>query len=291
MKARRINTIIDWIILVIVTFIGLLCIYPILYIFSVSISQTPAVLANKVVLWPVGFDMSAYRMLMDHPFLLRSYANSIVYVSIGTVYAVFLTILGAYTLSRKRLIGRDFFMLAIVFTMLFNGGLIPYFLVVKDLGMLNSLAAMVIPAAIAVYLLIIMFTSFKSMPDSLEESAMMDGANDLHILLRIAIPLNKPVIATVALFYAVGRWNDYFTGMIFLFDKELFPLQLIIRELTVTMTDIFLKEAAAGSSFVPPPSNKVRSAAIIITILPMVIIFPFVQKYFVKGVMIGAIKG
>ncbi|WP_135550022.1 carbohydrate ABC transporter permease [Paenibacillus cymbidii] len=271
--------------------IAALCIYPVLYTFSVSISASVAVASNEVVLWPIGFSTTGYKLALEHPNFLQSYANSIFYTFVGTLYSLILTIFAAYVLARKGLIGRNFFMFMIAFTMLFHGGLIPYVLVVKDLGLLDTRAALIIPGAVAVYLLIIMRTVFQSMPESMEEAAKIDGAGDLRILFQIVIPLNRPVIATVALFYAVSRWNDFFSGLIFLTEKDLFPLQLIVRDLVVSMSDNFVKDAMQTREYGGMTPMGLRCAVIFLSMLPLLVTYPFLQKYFVKGVMIGAIKG
>lgn len=232
------------------------------------------------------------RRCIEHEYLLSSYANAVFYTVFGTIYSMILTILGAFVLSRRRLIGRDTFMFLIWVTMVFSGGLIPTYLQVRNLGMINSRLAMIIPCAVSQYNLIVMRTSMLTIPESLEESAKIDGASDLRVLWNIVLPVSVSVLATVGLFYAVGQWNSYFTAMIYLSDKTKFPLQLILRELLVTMTDTTtdrgMMSADAINRFTP---LGFKGAVIVVSLLPMMVLYPFIQRYFVKGVMIGAIKG
>ena len=271
----------------------LVTLYPIIYILANSISSGDAVTRREVWLYPIGFNLTNYAKVFTHKYILLAYRNTLVYTILGVAWSMILTILGAYPLSRKNLPGRDGIMLFIAFTMLFSAGLIPYYLVIKEMGMLNKIWAIIIPAAISQYNLIILRTNFMSIPDSLEESAKIDGASDFKVMMSIILPMSVPGLCTIGLMYLIGRWNDFFTAMIFLNDKNLYPLQLILRDLLITMSDTIVSDAmlsssAAGRNLTP---MGFKSAVIIISMLPLMIIYPFLQRYFVKGAMIGAIKG
>lgn len=282
----------DFIIYSILILFAAFCVYPVIYTFSIAISEPAAVKRMEVILWPVGLSLKSFEQIFQHEYIGKSYLNSIFYTSVGTLYSLILTMVGAFVLSRKRLVGRNFFMFAIWFTMMFSGGLIPTFLVINSLGMLNTRWAMIIPCAISQYNLIIMRTSMMSIPDSLEESAKMDGANDFQVMVNIIFPVSIPVISTIALFYAVGIWNSYFNAIIYLNDKSKYPLQAILRELLVTFTDISTDKGMMDYDTLKNFSPLgFRGAVIVASILPMMIVYPFIQKYFVKGVMIGSIKG
>jgi len=267
--------------------------YPLVYIFSNSISDAGAVLRREVTLFPVGFSLRSFEQVLQHDYLPRSFVNAVIFTVSATAWSMLLTVLGAYPLSRKQLPGRNVIMLLITFTMLFSGGLIPFFLTVTNLGMFNSPLALIFPSAIAVFNLIILRTFFMQIPESLEESARLDGANDITILFRIFLPLSGPALATVGLFYFIGRWNDFFTPMIFLTDRSLFPLQVILRELLILATDRdLMRQGLAGAAAVEAVAPfGFQSAIIIVSILPLAIIYPFLQRYFVKGIMIGSVKG
>jgi putative aldouronate transport system permease protein len=282
----------DVVIYVVLTLVAIVCLYPVVYVISVSLSSVKAVETHSVWLWPVGLSFNSYELLYLHPSLGRCYLNTVVYTALGTTYSLTLTIFGGFALSRRRLIGRNLFMFLIAFTMLFSGGLIPTFLVVRDLGMYNSWLALIIPCAVSPWYLIIMRTSMQEIPPSLEESATIDGANDIAVLFRIVMPMSIPVVSTIGLFYAVGKWNDYFNALIYLSKTELYPVQLIIRNLLITLTDNLVNtkvnQGSQVSSFTP---QAFKSAVVVVTMLPIMMVYPFIQKYFVKGVMVGAIKG
>jgi putative aldouronate transport system permease protein len=241
---------------------------------------------------PLGeVTFSAYTMVIfNNPNILSGYRNTLFYVAFGTFVNLVMTIFGAYALSRKKVKLGQPIMFAITFTMLFSGGLIPLFLLIRDLGWINSQLAVIIPTAINVYNLIILRTNFQALPDSLEESAKMDGANDFVILFRIALPLSKAAIAVMVLYYGVAHWNSWFPAMVYLRKRELYPLQLILREILITNNiDNMITGADAGDR--APIGVAIQYATIIVSTLPILAIYPFLQKYFVKGVMIGAIKG
>ena len=266
--------------------------YPILYVLALSFSSREAVLNNEVYIIPVGFNFDNYKLVLKHEFLPKAFLNSVFYTVFGTLYSMILTILGAYALSRKNYFGRDFIMFLIAFTMMFGGGMIPSYMLIKNLGLLNTRLALIIPFAVSQYNLIVMRTYMQQIPSAIEESAKLDGANDFVILFRIFVPMSKPVIATITLFYAAGQWNDFFSGLIYLDDKNKFPLQLVIRDLLITQNDATLNQGLAAQQGMPSLTpGGFRAAIVVVTALPLLVVYPFIQKYFVKGVMLGSIKG
>ena len=266
--------------------------YPILYVLALYFSSREAVLNNEVYIIPVGFNFDNYKLVLKHEFLPKAFLNSVFYTVFGTLYSMILTILGAYALSRKNYFGRDFIMFLIAFTMMFGGGMIPSYMLIKNLGLLNTRLALIIPFAVSQYNLIVMRTYMQQIPSAIEESAKLDGANDFVILFRIFVPMSKPVIATITLFYAAGQWNDFFSGLIYLDDKNKFPLQLVIRDLLITQNDATLNQGLAAQQGMPSLTpGGFRAAIVVVTVLPLLVVYPFIQKYFVKGVMLGSIKG
>jgi putative aldouronate transport system permease protein len=271
----------------------IIILYPLIYIVSASFSSPSAVIAGKVWLWPVDPTLEGYRAVFQYQQIWTGFYNSLYYTIVGTSINVALTLAAAYALSRKDLHGRNFVMLLMVFTMLFNAGLIPSYLVVKDLGLLNSRWAMILPSAVAVWNVIIARTFFQAtIPDELLEAAQMDGCSDFRFFFRIVLPLSAPIIAVLVLFYAVGHWNQYFQALIYLRDTDKFPLQIILRQILIQnqvdasmMLDV--ESAAARDGL----RQLLKYSLIIVVSFPVLLIYPFVQKHFVKGVMIGSLKG
>ena len=268
----------------------LITLYPFLYVVFASVSDAGLLIRHRgLLLKPAGFDLQAYRMVFRNPILFSSYMNTLIYVVSGTSLSVFLTICGAYSLSRKNVLFRMPITFFFVFTMWFSGGMIPLFLLVRNLGLLNNRLALILPGAVSTYNLIITITYFKSIPDSLEESARIDGATNMTILLRIILPLSTAIVAIMVLFYAVAHWNSWFNAMIYLRTRTKYPLQLVLREvLIVNMTDAM--SAGESSSERQALGEVIKYALIIVATVPILLIYPFLQKYFVKGVMVGAIK-
>ncbi|GIN55967.1 carbohydrate ABC transporter permease [Lederbergia ruris] len=264
--------------------------YPFLYVLFSSLSDPGLLAKNRGILYlPLGFTVKAYELVFQNPMIIVGYLNTIFYVVVGTTINILLTSIGAYALSRKNAMLTKPIMMFITFTMFFSGGLIPTYLLIGQLGMIDTRWALIIPNAISVWNLIIMRTSFKGIPDSLEESARIDGANDWTILFRIILPLSLPVIAVMILFYGVGHWNAYFDAMIYLRNNDLWPLQLVLREILIeNSTDNFITGVGGGDRY--PIGETVKYATIIVATLPILFLYPFLQKYFVKGVMIGSIK-
>lgn len=271
--------------------LSVVTLYPFLYVLISSLSDPAWVVQTRGLIWfPHGFNLEAYRLVFQNPAILTGYANTLFYVVIGTALNILMTSLGAYALSRPLLMWRNAIMFLIVFTMFFSGGLIPTYLLVSNLGLLDSRWALIIPSAMSAYNLIIMRTSFQALPASLEESAKLDGANDFTILFRIVLPLSMPVVAVMILFYGVGHWNSWFNALIYLRTRDLYPLQLILREILITnSTDSMMTAVGGGDKM--PIGETIKYATIIVATIPILLLYPFLQKYFVKGVMIGAIKG
>ncbi|WP_309120120.1 carbohydrate ABC transporter permease [Paenibacillus sp.] len=264
--------------------------YPIYYLFIVSVSDGNAVMRGEVAFWPIQMNWSTYSLLFEDPSILRSYANTILYTVVGTTINVVCTAMCAYPLSKPHFYGRGFFTLLIVVTMFFSGGLIPSYLLVQKLGMLNTMWALVLPGAISVWNMIIMRTFFQGIPNELYESAEMDGANELVSLIRITLPLSKAIMATMGLFYAVGHWNSFFGAMIYLDDKDKFPLQIILRNMVV-LGEMSGQTQEIGGIYSAVTATNIKYAVIIVAVVPILLVYPFIQKYFVKGVMIGSLKG
>jgi len=273
-------------------FLSLITLYPFIYVLFASVSDPAELMRHKgLMLAPFGVHFNSYKLVFANPILLTSYANTILYVVGGTSISVFLTILGAYAFSRKGTLWGNAMMFFVVFTMWFHGGMIPYFLLVRDLGMFNSRLALVIPKAIVTYNLIVMRTAFQGVPVSLEESARIDGANDLTIMFKIILPLSMPVVAVITLFYSVAQWNAWFDAMLFINDRLLYPLQMILREILILNSTDSMMAGAASQGDQIQIGETIKYATVIVATLPILFVYPFAQKYFVKGVMVGAIKG
>ncbi|WP_426447378.1 carbohydrate ABC transporter permease [Paenibacillus sp. S-38] len=270
--------------------LSILTLYPFLYVAFASLSDPASLMQHRgLLLMPEGFSLDAYKAVFDNPMIPAGYRNTLFYVTAGTAINLFMTSLGAYVLSRKGLYFRNAMMFFIVLTMFFQGGLIPTYLLVSSLGMIDTPWAMLLPGAISTWNLIIMRTSFQAVPVSLEESARIDGANDWTILFRVIIPLSLPVIAVMILFYGVGHWNAWFGAMLYLRDRELYPLQLVLREILITNSTDNMTTGASSLDKIPI-GETIKYATIIAATIPILLLYPFLQKYFVKGVMIGAIK-
>ena len=285
----------DLLVIAVLVAVGAATLYPVINVFSISLSH-PNEVARGITWLPRHLDLSAYEFILDHPMIGVGYRNSLIYVTLGTTINLVMTCLCAYPLSKKGLVGRKFVMLLIVFTMFFSGGLIPTYLLVRALGMVNTMWALLIPGAIAAYNMIILRTFFQSIPEDLEESAFLDGAGRWRILASIVLPLSKAGLAAIGLFYALGHWNSYFNALIYLNDAEKYPLTMIVRE--IVLQEVVLKRAElSGDVFDAEREQKFaaytqnfRYATVFVSIIPMLIIYPFLQRYLVQGVMIGSLK-
>ncbi|MFC4807789.1 carbohydrate ABC transporter permease [Paenibacillus sp. GCM10023250] len=265
--------------------------YPLLYVLFASFSDAGRLIVYKGILWkPLGFSLEAYKSVLANPGIAIGYRNTLFIVVAGVLVNLLMTALGAYVLSRKNVLWNNVFMFIIVFTMFFGGGLIPLYLIVKGVGLLDSLWSTIVPFAVSTFNLIIMRTAFMGIPDSLEESAKIDGANHFTILFRIIIPLSMPVIAVMILYYAVDKWNGWFYASVFIKSRELFPLQLVLREILISnSTDSMSTGASASDRF--QIGETIKYATIMIATVPILCVYPFVQRFFVKGVMVGSLKG
>lgn len=285
------STISDVICWVLLTFVSVICLFPFIHVFSKSISEEAYVIANKVVLFPKGFSLSAYQKIFADESIIRSLFVTILVTALFTLIGMLLTISAAYALSRKELKGRSVLTFMIMLTMYFAAGTIPDYLLMSNLHMLETIWCMVLPLCFAPYNLLIMKNNFEaSIPDSLVESAVVDGAGHFRILLSIVVPLSKPIIATISLFYAVGRWNAYQDALFYIKQRvDLRPLQLKLYYLVVSASESF--QAEGGSVGVLTNPEVLKAACVIFATVPIIIVYPFLQKYFVKGTMVGAVKG
>ncbi|MEG0942550.1 MAG: carbohydrate ABC transporter permease [Angelakisella sp.] len=265
---------------------------PLVFVLAASFSDPDLVLKGEVLFFPKGITLEPYKMVFENERIWRGYANTIFYTVTGTIINIFMTILAAYPLSRKDLPGRRFFMLVFIFTMYFNGGLIPTYLLVRDLGMYNSIWAILIPTAISTYNLIVAKTFFEStIPHEIYESAMIDGSSNIRTLFKIVLPLSKSIIAVLVLYYGVAHWNSYFSALVYLRDESLFPLQIILRDILLLGQTEQIGSNSVGMGEKIKMAEAIKYSVIVVSSLPVLVIYPFVQKHFVKGVMIGAVKG
>ena len=267
--------------------------YPLIYILSASFSDPLAVVSGRVWLWPVEPTLRGYTTIFADREVVTGFLNSMFYTVVGTALNVALTLLAAYPLSRRDLFGRNVIMFLFLFTLLFSGGLIPTYLLVKDLGMLNTRWSMIVPTALAVWNVIITRTYFQvTIPDELLEAAQLDGANDYTFFFRVVLPLSTPIIAVNALFYAVAHWNAFFDALIYLTDKSLFPLQLVLREILVqNQVDLSMVGDIEDMIARQNLADLLKYSLIVVATVPLLCIYPFVQKHFVKGIMLGSLKG
>lgn len=268
----------------------LACLLPMLYVLAMSLSSNSAILSSKVFLWPVETTFQSYRTIFADNTMIRSLFLTVELTIVYTAISMALTIACAYPLSKKRLKGRNVCMLLILFTMYFSGGMIPDYILVQQLGMLNTQWSLILPQAISAFNMIILRTFFVDFPDNLEEAAMIDGCRDIGILVRIYLPLSAPILATLSLFYAVGKWNSFQDALFYINDSTLYPLQLKLNAIISNAQQVNpLEGAQAGVQ--QPLAESLKCASIIFATLPIVLVYPWLQRYFVKGVMIGAIKG
>ncbi|MGE8079851.1 carbohydrate ABC transporter permease [Peribacillus loiseleuriae] len=264
--------------------------YPLIYIVSASFSSASAVISGRVWLFPVEPTLLGYETVFKNPQILQGFSNSLFYTIVGTFISVTITIMLAYPLSRKTFYGRNFIMLLLVFTMIFDGGLIPLYLVVKNLNLIDTIWSLLLPQALAVFQVIIARSFFQStIPDELVEASEMDGCSDLKFIFKVVLPLAKPIIAVLVLMYAVMKWNMYFDALIYLKSEELFPLQIILRSILILNTD----PSANIQEMLKLQGLKelMKYSLIVVSSLPVLVLYPFVQKHFVKGMLIGSVKG
>lgn len=276
---------------VFMTFLIIIMLYPMLYVAFASFSDSNLLQRHDGLLFaPLGFNLEAYKKVIMNPMILTGYANTLWVLVVGTLCSIITTVLTAYVLSRKNFKAAKFMMKYILVTMYFGGGLVPFYLTVKRVGLYGSLWALILPGLVSSYNLIVMRTAFSSIPDSLEEAAKIDGAGHLIILFRIVLPLSTATIAVVILYYAVAYWNAWFGAMIYLRDRAKYPLQLVMREILI-QNDTSSMTTEVGDSSRASVSESIKYAVVIIGTLPILMVYPMIQKHFVKGVMLGAVKG
>ena len=277
-----------------VSFVVLIILYPLIFVISASISDPAAVSTGKMWLWPVDISFEGFKMVFQNEAIWIGYRNTIMYTVLGTLIHLIVLLPCAYALSRKELKGKKIILWFILFTMLFDGGLIPTYLVVQGLGMLDTIWAIVLPGLIGAWSILVARTFFEqSIPDQLVEASKIDGATDFYIFRKIVLPLSMPIVAVMALFHAVGLWNQYFSALIYLSDPNLYPLQLILREILI-LNEVGIDggAGATGESFIDQIkiASQIKYAVIIVSALPLLVVYPFLQKYFVKGLLIGSVK-
>ncbi|RKL68170.1 ABC transporter permease [Salipaludibacillus neizhouensis] len=269
--------------------IALLTILPFLHVVAASFTTSAELAARRFVLIPTVWSLDAYRYIFSTDTIMKAMGVSIFVTVAGTLWSMFMTTLMAYGLSRRDLLGRGKIQFLIIFTMLFNGGMIPTFLIVQQTGLMNSLAALIIPVSINAFNMIILRSFFQNVPTSLEESAKIDGCNDFGILFRIVLPISKPALATISLFYAVTYWNTYMHAILYISDSAKWPVQVLLRQIVVLASG--LNYDGGEYTNIPPPEQTVKMATIVVATIPILIVYPFLQKYFAKGALLGSVKG
>lgn len=285
-----------FIIYTIVILLTLSCLIPLLNVVSLSLSSSQAAAANRVGLWPVEFTFAAYERIMNDSQFWRSFGISVFRVVAALILNLLLIITLAYPLSKSKEVfySRKFFMNLIIFAMLFNGGMIPTYLIVRNLGLINSVWSLILPGAVPLGSVILVMNFFRGVPKSLEESALLDGANSWTVLTRIYVPVSLPSLATVSLFSIVGSWNDFFGGLIYMTKVENYPLMTYIQSLSVNIAETLRNSAGMSSeqlqSLLAVSNRNLNAAKIVIAIIPLLVIYPFLQKYFVQGIVVGAVK-
>ncbi|GMX60128.1 carbohydrate ABC transporter permease [Paenibacillus elgii] len=288
MKARV--TGFDVILYIILSGVVVVTLYPFVYMIAVSLSSDIHVLKGEVFLWPKGLNFKVYSVVLKDQLIMRSYVNTILYTVLGTTISLLVTAAGAYAISKKDLLFYRGFIMMIVITMFFSGGMIPTFLVVKSYGLVDTIWGMVLPTAISTWNLIVMRTFFAGFPKEIEESGKMDGLTDIGVFFRLALPLSKAILATIGLFYAVGIWNNFFSAMLYLRSSDLFPLQVVLRNIVLQGASNSSEATNIGGDTLLI-DESLKFATIIVSTLPILMVYPFLQKYFAKGAMIGSIKG
>ena len=286
-KKITVGTICNYAIITLITFC---CLYPFLNVIAYSLSGYNAVLSGRVTFYPIDFTLDAYKQILGRSQIWMSMKSTVIVTVLGTFLSLFLTVCAAYALSRDYLPGRKFFTGLILFTMYFSGGMIPTLLVVKQLGLYDTLAALFIPQSVNVFNFIVMRTFFRELPKELEEAARIDGASDIQTLARIILPLSLPIIATIGLFYAVGYWNSYFDALLYVQDPNKYTLQLRLRSLLFggELNNSAANQEGLGTQVM---SQSLKMATVAVSTIPILVVYPWLQKYFVKGVMVGSVKG
>nr|WP_300807732.1 carbohydrate ABC transporter permease [uncultured Acetatifactor sp.] len=289
------DKIFDIVNLLVMVILLVIFVWPLWFVVIASFSNPNQVWMGEVVLWPKGFTLISYETLLEYERIWVGYRNTLFYTVVGTLVNLVMTVCGAYPLSRKDFMPRHFFMFLFMLTMYFGGGLIPTYLVVSGLGLVDTRWAMIIPGAVSIYNIIITRTYFmNSIPASLQEAATLDGANSFQYLMRVVLPLSKPIIAVIGLYYAVGHWNDFYTALIYLYNEDLMPLQSFLRDMLMSTKMTLNNLSGLDTATVELKTHLAQTlkySVIIVSTVPVLCIYPFIQKYFVKGVMVGSVKG
>lgn len=285
---EKIFNVFNYILMVVIIIVAL---YPIYHVLMASFSDAKQLMAHRgLLLRPAGFSTFAYKQIAKNSMILTGYKNTLIVLGVSLIVNMYLTLCGGYFLSRKNVRLRNIIMIMITVTMYFSGGIVPFYLVVKSLKMSNSLLALILPTAINTYNLIIMRTGFMAIPDGLEEAAKIDGAGHMTILFRICVPVIMPTIAVLLLYTAVGVWNAWFNASIFITDRSLFPLQLVLREILI-LSDVNSMQASVGMGDMEALTATIKYSVIIVSTVPILCLYPFLQRFFEKGVMVGSLKG
>jgi putative aldouronate transport system permease protein len=291
MRVKRFNQLFDLTVVCLTILIIGLCLFPFMNVAAVSLSSNAAIIASRVALFPVEFSTESYQAIFKDPTMVGALLFTVQLTLLFTVFSMVMTIMAAYPLTQKRLRGRKLMMLFVVFTMFFSGGIIPDYLLIKQLHLMDTIWALILPGLISTFNLIVMKTFFASIPESLVESARLDGCSDIGILTKIILPLSTPVLATLSLFYAVYKWNNFQDALFYINEPKLYPIQLKLYQIikNSTAVDIAIQEGTNSTTNALPESLK--AASVMFATVPIVLVYPWLQKYFIKGVMIGAIKG
>lgn len=288
----RSTTLFDYVNHVFLMALAILTILPFYNVLITSFADPAEVAKQRFYLIPSSLDWGSYNMLLNGSYIGRAFVNSIVVTVAGTIVNMVVTTCGAYALSKKGMPGRNAMMAGVIFTMLFSGGLVPFYLTIRNLQLINHYGAMILPVAVSTFFLIVMINQFRTIPPDLEESAKIDGANDIYILYKIVIPISKPTIAAITLFYAVARWNEWYYAMLFMTDTNMYPMQLFLRNMLLDVTRMARDDM--GASMVSQLSEMypdgLKMASVVVTMLPIMLVYPFLQKHFAAGVTLGAVK-
>ncbi|WP_438444166.1 carbohydrate ABC transporter permease [Gorillibacterium sp. sgz5001074] len=282
------NRIFDWVNGFLLLLIAVVCVLPFVYVLAVSFTSPAEVAKGGLILWPKEWSLASYRYIFSTDTLFRSMLVSIYITVLGTLINLFFTSLMAYPLAKPHLRGRQAVLLGVLFTMLFSGGMIPTYFVVKGLHLTNTLWSLMIPGAISAFNLIVLKNFFQQIPDGLEDSARIDGCNDVGVLFRIVLPLSLPAMATFGLFYAVGHWNQFFNAVLYISDSRLYPIQVLLRQIVI-LSQSSIGDTSIDSTEIQPLT--IRMAVIVFATVPILLVYPFLQKHFAKGVMLGSVKG
>lgn len=277
---------------VVLMFLAIMTILPFYNVFITSFADPAAIAKQQFYLLPTSFNLVSYKLLLNGSFVGLALVNSLIVTAFGTLINMLVTTCGAYALSKKTLPGKNWIMAGIVFTMLFGGGLIPYYLTIKNLHLINTYSSMILPVAVSTFFLIIMLNHFRTIPPELEESAKIDGANDIYILFRIVLPICKPTMAAITLFYAVARWNEWYHAMLFVNNTKMYPMQLFLRNMLIDVTKMRRDDMGADmiSQMNQIYPDGLKMASVIVTMVPIMLVYPYLQKHFAAGVTLGAIK-